>query len=72
MKVIKLYYCILLLPMALVVSSCSSNSAKADDPKVLVMDSISTELENTNKDLDEKTSKLEESLKKAEELETKK
>ncbi|MFD2161369.1 hypothetical protein ACFSJU_03140 [Paradesertivirga mongoliensis] len=72
MKVIKFYYGLLILPVALILSSCSNNSAKADDPKVLVMDSISTELESTNKELDEKTSKLEESLKKAEELETKK
>ena len=69
MKSVKIHLLTLLMPLALIASSCSNNSAQADDPKVLVMDSISTEFESTNKELDEKTSKLEESLKKVEELE---
>ncbi|MBC8053041.1 MAG: hypothetical protein H7Y13_08245 [Sphingobacteriaceae bacterium] len=71
MKSRKLYLITLLLPFMLLASSCSSNSAKADEPEVATMDSVSNGLNETNQQLDEKAKSLEASLEKADkELET--
>jgi predicted esterase len=56
----------MLMPLGLLISSCSGKSAKANEPEVATMDSVSTELEKNNKDLDEQTKKLEASLEQAE------
>lgn len=70
MKIFNCYYLLLMLTV-FGLSSCSGSS-QSDDPKVKTMDSISTELEKTNKELDDQTAKLEASIEKIEELESKK
>jgi beta-lactamase regulating signal transducer with metallopeptidase domain len=70
MKSHKLYFLAMIIPIALITSSCSSNSTKADEPEVATMDSVSKELSSSNDSLDAQTKKLEASLEAAEELET--
>ncbi|MGV3508589.1 MAG: hypothetical protein ACO1N7_04805 [Sphingobacteriaceae bacterium] len=64
MKNRKIYFAMLLMPLALSLSSCSNNSAKADEAEVETMDSVSTEMEKTNKELEEQVKKVEASLEK--------
>lgn len=67
----KLILASLIVPLALAVGSCSSNSAKSSEPEIATMDSVSKGLDQTNDELDEKTKNLEASLEKADkELET--
>ena len=44
--------------------SCTNNPAKIAEPEVVVMDSISKDLEKTTNELEDKNSKLEASLEK--------
>lgn len=62
----KLLYLTLLLPFTFLMASCSSNTAKADEPEIETMDSVSKGLEKSTQDLDEETKKLEASLEKIE------
>ena len=48
----------------LFMSSCSNNTTKSDDKEVVVMDSVSKDLEQSTKDLEDKNAKLEASLEK--------
>ncbi|HEY0669829.1 MAG TPA: hypothetical protein VGD22_16730 [Sphingobacteriaceae bacterium] len=67
MENLKKHFCVLTIAMGFfVLSSCSNNSTKADEPEVATMDSVSKELETTTKELDEKAKKVEESLEKIE------
>ena len=66
----KTYVFTSIIGVFLLLASCSSNSTKADEPEIATMDSVSTELANTNNELDERTKKLEASLEEAEKLET--
>lgn len=69
----KIFLISLIIPLALVLSSCGGNSAKSSEPQITTMDSVSKELDQTNEQLDEKTKNLEASLEKADkELETSK
>jgi hypothetical protein len=52
----------LLMPLALIASSCSNNSANADEPEVETMDSISKELDQSAKALEDQAQKVEASL----------
>jgi hypothetical protein len=64
MKVPKFYY-LFILPFALLTSACSNNAVKADEPQITTMDSIANELNETNKQLDEKAKNLEAAIEKA-------
>ena len=59
-----IYLAILLSAMIMTVS-CSGKSAIAVEPEISTMDSVSSALEQTNKDLDSKTESLESSLENA-------
>lgn len=48
----------------LFMGSCTNNATKSDESRVVVMDSVSKDLEQTTKDLEEKNAKLEASLEK--------
>ncbi len=48
----------------LFMSSCTNNATNSDDSEVVVMDSVSKDLEQTTKDLEDKNAKLEASLEK--------
>lgn len=48
----------------LIMGSCTNNTTKSDDSKVVVMDSVSKDLEQSTKDLEDKNAKLEASLEK--------
>ncbi len=65
MRFRKIYLLTMIMPLALLLSSCSGKSAKADEPEIATMDSVSTELEKNNKELDDQTKKLEASLEQA-------
>lgn len=62
----RLLYLALLLPFTLLIGSCSSNTAKADEPEIETMDSVSKDLEKSTQELDEQTTKMEASLEKIE------
>lgn len=62
----KILYLTLLLPLMLLMGSCSSNTAKADEPEIETMDSVSKDLEKSTQELDEQTKKMEASLEKLE------
>lgn len=64
MKSVKIYFLTLLMPLALFASSCSSNSAKADEPEIETMDSVSNELNKTTEKLEDQAKKVEASLEK--------
>lgn len=59
---LRLFFLSMLLPGLFLATSCSNNNAKANEPEVVTMDSVSTELEKSNKELEEKNEKLEASL----------
>ena len=65
MRFRKNYLLTMIMPLALFLGSCSGKSAKAEEPEIATMDSVSNELEKNNKDLDEQTKKLEASLEEA-------
>lgn len=44
--------------------SCTNNATKSEEKEVVVMDSVSKDLEKTTKDLEDKNAKLEASLEK--------
>jgi len=48
----------------LFMASCTNNATKSDESQVVVMDSVSKDLEQTTKDLEDKNAKLEASLEK--------
>ncbi len=48
----------------LFMGSCSNNATKSHDVEVVVMDSVSKDLEQSTKDLEDKNAKLEASLEK--------
>ena len=48
----------------ILMGSCTNNATKSAEPEVVVMDSVSRDLEKTNKELEEKNAKLEASLEK--------
>ncbi len=48
----------------LFMGSCSNNTAKSNEAEVVVMDSVSKDLEQSTKDLEDKNAKLEASLEK--------
>ncbi len=64
----KIYLLTMIMPLGLLFSSCSGKSAKADEPEITTMDSVSNELEKSNKELDEQTKKLEASLEQADKI----
>ena len=67
----KILLVIFVIPLAIAMNSCSSNSAKSSEPEITTMDSVSKGLDQTNEQLEEKTKNLEASLEKADkELET--
>jgi hypothetical protein len=45
-------------------NSCSNNTTKSEEMEVIVMDSVSKNLEQSTKDLEDKNAKLEASLEK--------
>lgn len=54
-----------LLAMGLfLISSCTNNATKSDEPEVVAMDSVSRDLEKTTTELEDKNAKLEASLEK--------
>lgn len=48
----------------LFMGSCTNNATKSEESEVVVMDSVSKDLEQTTKDLEDKNAKLEASLEK--------
>ena len=64
MKSSKIYFLTLLMPLALLASSCSNKSANADEPEVETMDSISKELDQSTEALEDQAKKVEASLEK--------
>ncbi len=48
----------------LFMSACTNNATKSEESEVVVMDSVSKDLEQTTKDLEDKNAKLEASLEK--------
>ena len=62
----RIFYLTLLLPLMLLMGSCSNNTAKADEPEIETMDSVSKDLEKSTQELDEQTKKMEASLEKME------
>lgn len=44
--------------------SCTNNATKSAEPEVVVMDSVTKDLEKTNSELEDKNAKLEASLEK--------
>ena len=48
----------------LFMGSCTNKATKSDESQVVVMDSVSKDLEQTTKDLEDKNAKLEASLEK--------
>ncbi|HEX8378375.1 MAG TPA: hypothetical protein VF602_11215 [Pedobacter sp.] len=71
MRFRKIYLLTMIMPLALLLGSCSGKSAKADEPEIATMDSVSNDMEKTNKELDDQTKKLEASLEQADkEMET--
>jgi hypothetical protein len=48
----------------LFMGSCSNNTTKSNEAEVVVMDSVSKDLEQSTKDLEDKNAKLEASLEK--------
>ncbi|MEJ6981030.1 hypothetical protein WG906_11240 [Pedobacter sp. P351] len=64
MKSVRIYFLTLLMPLALIASSCSNNSAKADEPEIETMDSVSNELNQTTEKLEDQAKKVEASLEK--------
>lgn len=57
---------ILLLPLVFLAPACSNNTAKADEPEIATMDSVTTDLQQSTEKLDEEAKKVEESLEKIE------
>ena len=64
MKSSKIYFLTLIMPLVLIASSCSSNSANADEPEVETMDSISKGLDQSAEALEDQAKKVEASLEK--------
>lgn len=65
MKRLNNYASIPLLAIGLfIISSCTNNATKSEETEVVVMDSVSKDLEQTTKDLEDKNAKLEASLEK--------
>lgn len=64
MKLLKLYPYMFSLVFVILTASCNSEPPNTDKQEVKAMDSLSTELEKTNKDLDEQAKKVEASLEK--------
>lgn len=64
MKSVKIYFLTLFMPLALIASSCSTKSAKADEPEIETMDSVSNELNQTTEELEDQAKKVEASLEK--------
>jgi len=65
MKKLINYASIPLLAVGLLfMGSCTNKATKSDDTEVVVMDSVSNDLEKATKDLEEKNAKLEASLEK--------
>jgi hypothetical protein len=58
----RILYLTLILPLMLLGSSCTTSSVKADEPEIATMDSVSTNLEQSQKELDEQAKKVEASL----------
>lgn len=48
----------------LFMGSCTNSATKSDESQVVVMDSVSKDLEKTTKDLEDKNAKLEASIEK--------
>lgn len=59
-----LYFSSLMLLTLSGLSSCTTNSGKADNQEIQVMDSVSKDLETTSRDLEVKIKKVEASLEK--------
>lgn len=62
----RIFYLILSFPLLFLAPSCSNNTAKADEPEIATMDSVTNELEQSTEKLDEEAKKVEESLEKIE------
>lgn len=62
MKRYKLYSYLVILTMAVFGTSCTSSTRSTDTQEISAMDSISNDLEKTNKELEEETKKVEASL----------
>jgi len=62
----RIIYLLLSLPLIFLVPSCSNNTAKADEPEIATMDSVSSDLKQSTEKLDEEAKKVEESLEKIE------
>lgn len=63
-RLIKMASIPLLVIGILFMGSCTNNTTKSDESQVVVMDSVSKDLEQTTKDLEDKNAKLEASLEK--------
>lgn len=64
MKRLTWYSYMVSLALAILTVSCNSEAPNSNKQEVKAMDSLSNELEKTNKDLDEQTKKVEVSLEK--------
>ena len=65
MKNVKMYCFVVIASLGMITaSSCSSNTSKTDDQDVKVMDSVSTDLDKSNEELDAQAKKVEASLEK--------
>lgn len=65
MKRFKTLYFTPLIALGLfIMSSCSNNTSKSAETEIKAMDSVSTDLDKTTKELEEKNAKLEASLEK--------
>lgn len=65
MKTLKMYFYMPTMALAFfMLISCSNNTAKVDESKVGTMDSVSKDLDETTKQLDEQATKVEVSLEK--------
>jgi hypothetical protein len=62
----RIFYLTFLFPIMLLANSCSNNTAKADEPEIATMDSVSSDLKQSTEKLDEEAKKVEESLEKIE------
>jgi hypothetical protein len=63
MKILKTYLYVVAVAFGVLISSCSRNDATTE-VEVKAMDSVSTELEKSNKQLDDQAKKVEASLEK--------
>ena len=63
-RLIKMASIPLMAFVILLMGSCTNSATKSDDTEVVVMDSVSKDLEQSTKDLEDKNAKLEASLEK--------